>query len=48
LPDGRCAQRFSPRRRNSHWTELNLQRCNDLEQRGLMTDAGRVVLPARS
>ena len=44
LPDGRNAQRLSPRRKNSHWTELNKQRCADLEQRGLMTDAGRAAL----
>ena len=41
LPDGRLAQRLSPRRKNSHWTDLNKQRCIDLEKRGLMTDAGR-------
>ena len=41
LPDGRLAQRLSPRRKGSHWTELNKQRCADLEQRGLMTGAGR-------
>ena len=41
LPDGRLAQRISPRRKNSHWTELNLARVHDLEQRGLMTPAGR-------
>ncbi|MBE6175085.1 MAG: hypothetical protein E7147_06045 [Rikenellaceae bacterium] len=44
LPDGRLAQRLSPRRPKSHWTELNRQRCADLEQRGLMTDAGREAL----
>ena len=44
LPDGRLAQRLSPRRKNSHWTELNKQRCADLERRGLMTDAGRQAL----
>ena len=44
LPDGRCAQRLSPRRKRSHWTELNRQRCADLEQRGLMTAAGRAEL----
>ena len=44
LPDGRLAQRLSPRRKRSHWTELNKQRCADLEARGLMTDAGRRVL----
>ena len=41
LPDGRLAQRLSPRRKGSHWTELNKQRCADLEQRGLMTEAGQ-------
>lgn len=41
LPDGRNAQRLSPRRKNSHWTELNIQRCYQLEKQGLMTDAGR-------
>ena len=30
LPDGRLAQRISPRRKGSHWTELNMQRCADL------------------
>ena len=44
LPDGRLVQRLSPRRKGSHWTELNIQRCLDLERRGLMTDAGRRVL----
>jgi uncharacterized protein YdeI (YjbR/CyaY-like superfamily) len=44
LPDGRLAQRLSPRRKNSHWTELNKQRCADLESRGLMTEAGRQAL----
>lgn len=44
LPDGRLAQRLSPRTKNSHWTELNKQRCADLERRGLMTDAGRRAL----
>ena len=33
LPDGRLAQRLSPRRKRSHWTELNKQRCADLEAR---------------
>ncbi len=44
LPDGRLVQRLSPRRKGSHWTGLNIQRCLDLERRGLMTDAGRRVL----
>ena len=44
MPDGRLAQRISPRRKGSQWTELNMQRCADLERRGLMTDAGRKAL----
>ena len=44
LPDGRLAQRLSPRRKNSHWTKLNMDRCMDLEVRGLMTPAGRRAL----
>ena len=41
LPDGRLAQRLSPRQPKSHWTQLNMDRCVDLEDRGLMTEAGR-------
>ena len=41
LPDGRLAQRLSPRRLKSHWTQLHMDRCVDLEDRGLMTEAGR-------
>ena len=41
LPDGRLAQRLSPRGAKSHWTQLNMDRCVDLEDRGLMTEAGR-------
>lgn len=43
--DGRRMQRFSPRKRNSHWTELNKERVRRLEKLGWMTDAGRAVLP---
>ena len=46
MPDGRLAQRLSPRRKDSHWTELNKRRYADLERRGLMTDAGRKALGA--
>ena len=38
-------QRFTPRRKNSPWTELNKERVRRLERLGLMTDAGRAVLP---
>ncbi len=43
--DGRRMQRFSPRRKNGNWTELNKERVRRLERLGLMTDAGRAVLP---
>ena len=43
--DGRAMQRFSPRRKGSPWTELNKARVRRLERLGLMTDAGRAVLP---
>lgn len=39
------AQRFTPRRARSNWTELNKARAHRLEQIGSMTDAGRAVLP---
>ena len=44
LADGRLAQRLSPRRKGSHWTELNKVRCRQLEEQGLMTDSGRAAL----
>ncbi len=43
--DNVAMQRFSPRRKNSPWTELNKERVRRLEKLGLMTDAGRAVLP---
>ena len=45
LVDGVRMQRFTPRRKNSLWTELNKERVHRLERLGLMTDAGRAVLP---
>jgi len=44
LIDGRRMQCFTPRKRNSPWTELNKERVRRLERLGLMTDAGRKVL----
>ena len=46
LIDGKRMQRFSPRKSNSPWTELNKARVRRLESLGRMTDAGRAVLPA--
>jgi uncharacterized protein YdeI (YjbR/CyaY-like superfamily) len=39
------AQRFTPRRARSNWTELNKERARRLIRLGLMTDAGRLTLP---
>lgn len=39
------AQRLTPRRKNSLWSELNKERCRRMERIGRMTDAGRAVLP---
>lgn len=44
--DGELAQRFTPRRKNSNWTELNKERVRRLERLGLMQLSGRQVLPA--
>lgn len=43
--DGVRMQRFGPRKPRSPWTELNKERVRRLEKLGLMTDAGRAVLP---
>lgn len=44
--DGELVQRFTPRRKNSNWTELNKERVRRLERLGLMQPSGRQVLPA--
>ena len=48
LDTGTVIQKFSPRRKSSELTELNKERCRRLERLGLMTDAGRAVLPDMS
>ncbi len=45
MVNGVRVQRFTPRAKNTNWTELNKQRVRRLEQLGLMTDAGRAVFP---
>lgn len=45
--DGITMQRFSPRRSNSQWSQLDIERCKRLEKIGLMTEAGRRVYPER-
>ncbi|CAA9577339.1 MAG: hypothetical protein AVDCRST_MAG88-2947 [uncultured Thermomicrobiales bacterium] len=42
----RYAQRFSPRRKRSHWTEGNKALARRLLGEGRVTAAGRAVLPA--
>ncbi|MEM6980460.1 MAG: YdeI/OmpD-associated family protein [Planctomycetota bacterium] len=39
------AQRFTPRRKRSHWTELNKERARRLIRLGLMTPAGEATCP---
>jgi uncharacterized protein YdeI (YjbR/CyaY-like superfamily) len=39
------AQRFTPRRARSNWTELNKERARRLLRLGLMMDAGERILP---
>ena len=43
--DGKKMQRFSPRRKNGNWTELNKERVHRLIKLGLMTEKGMSVLP---
>lgn len=45
LDTERTAQRFSPRRPKSNWTELNKERARRLIASGLMTAAGYATLP---
>ena len=43
--NGVDTQRFTPRAAKSPWSELNKERVRRLEKLGLMTAAGRAVLP---
>ena len=42
------AQKLCPRKPRSNWSELNKERCRRMDRLGLMTDAGRAVLPDMS
>ncbi len=42
---GKLFARFSQRKKNSHWTELNKERFRRLEKLGLMTIYGRKMFP---
>ncbi len=45
ISDTELAQRLSPRKKNSNWTELNKERVRRLYQLGLMKEEGLRVLP---
>jgi uncharacterized protein YdeI (YjbR/CyaY-like superfamily) len=45
MDDTQTGQRFSPRKKNSNWTELNKERVRRLDRLGLMTEPGKKVLP---
>lgn len=44
LDEERSLQLFTPRKGKSSWTRLNRQRAAEMEERGLMTDAGRAAI----
>ncbi|MGV8874727.1 MAG: YdeI/OmpD-associated family protein [Rhodococcus sp. (in: high G+C Gram-positive bacteria)] len=46
LDEDRGLQLFTPRRPKSPWTRLNRKRAADMDDRGLMTDAGRRAIAA--
>lgn len=48
MANGITAQRLTPRRKGSLWSELNKERCRRMEKLGCMTDVGRAVLPDMS
>ena len=45
LTPTRLVKRYTPRRKRSHWTELNKIRARRLIDEGKMTEAGRATLP---
>lgn len=48
-PDGEgLFKRISPRRKGSHWTELNIERCKRMIAEGRMTETGLKVMPHES
>ena len=48
IDDERHMQRFTPRRRGSNWSKVNIAKVAKLEEAGLMRPAGRKVYEARS
>ena len=43
--DGVLIQRFSPRKKNSHWTKTNIDRCIELDKQGLLKEEGKKACP---
>ena len=48
ISDTELAQRLSPRKKKSNWTELNKERVRRLSKLGLMKERGLLVLPDMS
>lgn len=47
VDDGRSRQRFTPRKRGSSWSNINVAKVAALEEQGLMTPAGRAAFETR-
>jgi uncharacterized protein YdeI (YjbR/CyaY-like superfamily) len=47
IDDQRHRQRFTPRKRGSNWSKINVEKVAKLEAEGLMTDAGRRAFEER-
>lgn len=43
--EGKTYQKLMPRSKNSHWSYLNIERCNYLIEKGLMKKQGIKVMP---
>lgn len=48
IDEERYAQRFTPRRKNSNWSESNIARYKKLVKQGLMTKAGKKAFPQKT
>jgi len=48
IDDERHRQRFTPRRKGSNWSKVNVEKMARLEAGGLMTDAGRRAFEGRT
>ena len=48
IDDDRHAQRFTPRRKGSAWSAINVEKVGKLEAAGRMTDAGRAAFAQRT